>query len=65
MYKYAHRRNPSSDIIRPDSEASISIGSKSLSSSSKPGQSLEDLLGPVSSDLGIDSDGKDYHNPEL
>lgn len=59
MYRNSQPRNPVSDIIRPDSGASISIGS------SKGGRSTEDLLGPIESDLGLDSEGDSLPSPSV
>lgn len=57
VYMTSQPRNPISDIIRPNSDASISIGS------SRGGRSCEDLLGPISSDLGVESDGESFPSP--
>ena len=59
-YRASQPRNPISDIIRPDSGASISIGS------SKGGRSTEDLLGPIGSDLGLESgEGDSLPSPSV
>lgn len=49
MYKTTQPSNPVSDIIRPNSLASISIDSN------KGGRSTDDLLGPIGSDKGVRS----------
>lgn len=60
VYRTSQPRNPISDIIRPDSGASTSIGS------SKGGRSTEDLLGPIGSDLGLEgSEGDSLPSPSI
>ena len=64
-------RNPVSDIICPDSEASISIGSSrggrgtTDDASTRGGRSSEDLLGPIGSELGLDSDMDSLPSPSV
>ena len=60
-YRSTQSRNPVSDIIRPDSGASTSISS----STSKGGRSTEDLLGPISSDPGLESEGESLPSPSI
>ena len=58
MYRTSHARNPVTDIIRPNSSASVSISARS-----KVGRSMDDLLGPLPPDLGVESEGDSLPSP--